>query len=144
MPKIKVEGYVLRENLKEKVDKLKEIFDSRASLDIEFSIDERFPFPIAEIKKTKRVEDFCKENRCWAAKDKNGLWSWYIKEDKPYCKDNRWGSKSAGVLFGSLSMIDFPIYISWDKSLAAPDGRLILIEEKKQKKQKNLRGKGIF
>lgn len=90
-------------------------------------------------KNPQSVQDFCKEHRCWAIKDKQG--SWYPSIEKPkfldVCSD--WTSFSWADNLINKDMV-FP-NVPWDKSLVAPDGRLILIEGKKEKKPKEAKFK---
>lgn len=111
---------------------------------------ERFPYHIDNIKKNtfyhgsnldKTVKDYCIENRCWVARDKNGTICTYEKSERPECNyiDEIWtGHYYRGFLDQhSYAFPDVP----WDKSLIAPDGRLILIEGKKEKKRKECKFK---
>lgn len=89
----------------------------------------------------KTVKDYCIENRCWVARDKNGSICTYEKSERPECnyKDEIWtGRYYNGYL--DRHKYAFPT-VSWDKSLIAPDGRLILIEGKKEKKRKEAKFK---
>lgn len=87
----------------------------------------------------KLLQDYCIENRCWAAMDRDGKWSTFA--DKPkYIEGYRgyWMGKYRET-FESHS-IKVPI-VSYDKSLIAPDGRLILVEGRKEKKKKEVKFK---
>jgi len=86
---------------------------------------------IGNIKKLQSVQDFCKSNRCWAAMDEQG--GWHLFYGKPFCHNGDWKEKSKTSIKGL--QWGFPD-VDYDKSLIAPDGRLILIEGKKQKKHK--------
>jgi len=148
MPKIKCEGWVPPNKAQESVDMLREIFNNRGSLDITFDTEERFSYHIDDIKTNtfyhksiieklnspKTVQDFCKANRCWAAMDVGGAWYQYDKNNKPYLTAGQWYS-TFNIQIHKIENVIFP-KVLWDKSLVAPDGRLILIEGKKQKKKK--------
>ncbi len=112
---------------------------------------ERFPYHIDNIKKNtfyhgsildKTVKDYCIEHRCWAVQDKNGLICTYEKSARPECnyKDKIWTGRRYCSGFLDQHKYAFPT-VSWDKSLIAPDGRLILIEGKKEKKRKECKFK---
>ncbi len=147
MPKVQIEGYISQEALQKNIDKFREIFDPCANFTINISADECFSsgyacfntYDIEKVKKQpKRVEDFCREQRCWAAQNMDGTWFWYAKNDKPHCGSKHWSGGYAYRLFNDLVL---PTHVSWDKSLVAPDGRLILVEGKKQKKKKEAKFK---
>lgn len=106
-----------------------------------------FPHHIDEIKKDPlSVQEYCKMNRCWAAKDSNGKWYWYRRNDRPHyhyarCEWLRNAIDSAfNKITNKIENVKFPDVLP-DKSLIAPDGRLILIEGKKQKKPKEAKFK---
>lgn len=148
MPQIKCEGWVPPNKAQESVDMLREIFNNRVSLDITFDTEERFSYHIDDIKTNtfyhksiieklnspKTVQDFCKANRCWAAMDVGGAWYQYDKNNKPYLTVGQWYS-TFNIQIHKIENVIFP-KVLWDKSLVAPDGRLILIEGKKEKKKK--------
>ena len=96
---------------------------------------------IKSVEFPKTVKDYCIENRCWVARDKNGLICTYEKSARPECsyKDKIWtGRYCSGFL--DQHRTAFP-NVPWDKSLVAPDGRLILIEGNKEKKRKECKFK---
>lgn len=133
MPVIKSEGWVPQNKAQESVDKIREIFNNGVSVDLTFGTKD-----FTQPKQPKRVDDFCRENRCWAAKDSNGLWHSYWS--KPVSGLSGWITQGP---FDSLENKTEPYFpnVSWDKSLIAPDGRLILIEGKKEKKKKEAKFK---
>ena len=91
---------------------------------------------------TPTLQEHCKANHLWAAKSENdGEWATY--RDKPkvcVTKDSLlyWGSEQ-GVFEREGSLVKFSKpTVDWNKSLIAPDGRLILIEGEKKKEPKKV------
>lgn len=83
----------------------------------------------------KSVQDFCRENRCWAAKDLDG--GWFIYKNKPElgCVYSEWVYCDLEL---SKKMRDLNLSypnIIWDKSLIAPDGSMPLLKKKEKKWQ---------
>ena len=89
------------------------------------------------------IQDFCKERRVWAAKDMDGRWRTFptrpTYRDESWYVDMDWYTKGdfsvENSICGTLYVGGVPD-VSPEKSLIAPDGRLILIEGKKKKKEK--------
>lgn len=80
------------------------------------------------------IQDYCKEHRCWVARDDE----WYEFEERPeYIMAPKigykiWSSNGMNNPLDEENLI-FPD-VPAEKSLIAPDGRLILMEPKKSKK----------
>lgn len=94
-------------------------------------------FEPVQKKGKKSIQDFCRENRCWAAKDAvkyEGTERWWAYKDKPELDPvfNIWRyynrPLSEKLIDAKLSYPDVP----WDKSLVAPDGSMPLLKEKKE------------
>lgn len=77
------------------------------------------------------IQEYCKTNRRWAAKDKSGYWHAYLK--RPFCdNESQWFVRYDNSVepykgMGVPSDSDAP-EIDWEKSLIAPDGRFIMLE----------------
>lgn len=82
------------------------------------------------------VQDYCKKHRFWAAKNRDGSFTFYDKYNKPKMNTDfcMWNGEYANYKKLTTQYI-YPT-VSWEKSLIAPDGRLILIEGKKPKQKK--------
>lgn len=90
---------------------------------------------ITTFAKTKEtIQDFCKRNRCWAAKDEGFiLWFAYKKRPEKTSISNAWVYHD-GVLSNEMQKYDL-VYpdVPWDKSLVAPDGSMPLMNPKPHK-----------
>lgn len=83
----------------------------------------------------KDIREYCREHRCWAAKDDTDG-SWYSYREKPTLERRSWSGH--GIQFFPAEAFYFPA-VPWDKSLMAPDGRLILVEPKPEKAKKTVK-----
>lgn len=92
------------------------------------------------ITESESIQEHCKKHRLWAAKDYKEKWATF--KTRPSINKifyYGWGGTAEGLFEWDdfLRVLSKP-EVDWDKSLIAPDGRLILIEGKKKKEPKKV------